>query len=909
MKTTKKAIHLRLLILCLSLLVFSCSSKQDSTISSAKDSPLDSMATIQVSDKAPVGRLSSIAIPTSYDVHLLIDPKQESFSGKTTIHLKLGVASKFIWLHGNKLDVTSVKATLPGGLTVHASYEQVLASGVAKVSFDRIVEAGNLSLTFEHSALFNTQSNALYKDTRDGLHYVASQMQPIATREVFPAFDDPGFKQPFSIQITAPENYVVITNTPETLVEPAEEGFTTRHFLTSKPLPTYLLAFAVGPYDLVKAQDLPANSIRKVPLELRAIAAKGQGKQLKYALDNTNGLLTILEEYFGTPYPYEKLDLIAPISSFGGAMENVGAILYDEYLLLMDENSPIMQRRSYTYIHAHELAHMWFGNLVTPKWWDDAWLNESFASWMEYKTAHQFWPEGEFDRELLNDTLYAMQEDSLASARQIREPVNHNEEINDAFDSITYSKGGGVLAMLESYAGEDKFREGVRLHMQRFEHGNATANDFIQSVSMGSGRKELEPIFKSFIGQPGVPFVETELICDDSNNISLAIKQSRYAPLGSSIDTNQSWMLPVCVSHSEGRDCGIIDKQHNKISLSRETCPEYVHPNAGGNGYYRFSLDNEGFTALINNSSALSAKEALTLIDSIDATFKAGKISATTYIYAINEFANHSAWDVKQLVLQKYRTISDEILDADYTQAAREYGKRLFNAIYKDTKVGNSVGDTMLMPRLQSYLVFSARADELRAPLTKQATEFVANGDPDASGIVMSELSNILTVGVQDLDDEFFDKLSTLAQTTSDPYIRYAASGALARTEKPEQSQQLLSDILAGKYIPNIAEGIIWLQIARKNTANLSFEWLQANFDQVLSILPSYSYASVALYGSAFCSLEKANQWEKFIESKSSQLPGYERPLAQTIEKIELCATLKQEKSDELAMAIADVSD
>jgi alanyl aminopeptidase len=282
---------------------------------------------------------------------------------------------------------------------------------------------------------------------------------------------------PFDLALVTRADDVAITTTPEVSAEAVAKDRVRHVFETTRPLPTYLIAFAIGPYDVVDYGSIPANPVRKRELPLRAIAAQGQGKRLDYALKNTEGILSVLEEYFGTPYPYRKLDLIAMPESFGGAMENVGAITYDEYLLLMDENSPLTQRRAYTSVHAHELGHMWFGNLVTPQWWNDIWLNESFATWIMNKAADSYWPDGEFDRETQKGALGAMSNDSLAAARQIREPVDSNEEISAAFDGITYQKGGGVLAMLERYVGVDAFQAGIRLHMDRHQDGTATAED------------------------------------------------------------------------------------------------------------------------------------------------------------------------------------------------------------------------------------------------------------------------------------------------------------------------------------------------------------------------------------------------------------------------------------------------
>ena len=555
--------------------------------------------TIAKAAEPPAGELDENVAPVHYRLELRIDPREQRFSGRTGIDITIDSPTDAIWLHGNGLDVTEVVLTDSDGNTVEATYSQELDSGVARVSLARPI-GGNATLDFNYSAPFNTGANALFRIERGEDRYAATQFEPIAAREVFPGFDDPGFKVTFDLTLVTRSEDVAITTTPESSAEDTGDGFTRRVFETTRPMPTYLLAFAVGPYDVVDYGMIPANNVRDREVRLRALTAKGLAPRVEYALQNTDGILTELEEYFGTPYPYRKLDIIAVPESFGGAMENIGAITYDEWLLLMDENSPVDQRRAYTSVHAHELAHQWFGNLVTPTWWNDIWLNESFATWMAAKAAHGYWPEGEFDRNIIKGALRAMNNDSLAAARQIREPVTRNEAIDDAFDGITYQKGGGVLQMLERYIGEESFRAGIRLHLDRHVDGVATAEDFIESIADGSDRTEIEQAFKTYIEQPGVPLLGVKLDCSDPASPTLDVTQSRYAPLGSEIEASASrWHIPMCVSYATDgaweSQCNFLSEQQQSISLDAKDCPTAVHPNADGAGYYRFSLDDSGW--------------------------------------------------------------------------------------------------------------------------------------------------------------------------------------------------------------------------------------------------------------------------------------------------------------------------
>ena len=736
------------------------------------------------SSSAPVGRLGNSVVPNRYSIELRIDPSQESFSGEVTIDISLNEPRDTIWLHGKNLDISEVYLTDSHSNRVDASYEERLESGVSLLSLERMVDTGPATLHFTYSAPFDTSVNALFKIVRGEDFYAATQLEPIAARQVFPGFDEPGFKVPFDLTVVTRADDVVVTNTPEASAEILADGFVRHVFETTRPLPTYLLAFAVGPYDLVDYGMIPANSIRQREVALRGIAARGLGSRMEYALKNTDGLLSLLEEYFGTPYPYKKLDLIAVPESFGGAMENAGAITYDEYLILMDEESPLSQRRSYTSVHAHEMAHMWFGDLVTPVWWNDIWLNEAFASWMQAKVAHAYWPDGEFDRITLKRARGTMANDSLVSAREIREPIDNNNKIDGAFDGITYRKGAGVLAMLERYVGEDRFQAGVRLHMDRHSDSTATAEDFMASLAEGTERVEIEAAFKSFIEQPGVPLLSVALDCEDEQNPRLNVRQARYAPLGSAIDPGASeWQIPMCVSFVAGgvekSTCTLLSEKEQTINLDTDSCPTQVHPNADGTGYYRFSLDEAGWENLIADALSLAPAEALVLADSLDAGFRAGVVSAETYVAGMSTLVSHETWDVADAVTDHFESIADIIEDSQLDSVEQAF-RDIIRPRFAELGEATDSGSKLLRRRMQRFLIVIAKDPLMRDRLAEQAAARLGlNGDPDPSAAPASQLETIFTVGVQDIGESFFDLLLEQANASEDPAFRESATGAL----------------------------------------------------------------------------------------------------------------------------------
>ena len=570
------------------------------------------------------------------------------------------------------------------------------------------------------------------------------------------------------------------------------------------------------------------------------------------------------DQLSATPYPYKKLDIIAVPESFGGAMENVGAIVYDEYLLLMDEDSPLSQRRRYTSVHAHEMAHMWFGDLVTPDWWNDIWLNESFATWMEYKAADAYWPEGEFDREIIKGALGAMENDSLASAREIREPIDHNDKIDGAFDGITYQKGGGVLAMLERYVGEDRFQAGVRLHMERHADRTATAEDFIESLAEGTERVEIEGAFKSFIEQAGVPLLSVNLDCEDEQNPRLDVKQARYAPLGSGIDPKGGqWQVPMCIAFTADGEtkstCSLLSAREQSIDLDAESCPTQVHPNADGAGYYRFSLDEAAWQQLIENALSLGPAEALVLADSLDAGFRAGVVSADTYVSGMVTLVQHEAWDVADAVTDDFEALAD-VVDPGQLEAVQKAFRDIVGPRFTKLKNASDPGSKLLQQRMQRFLIVIAKDPDLRAPMAQQAAAIIGlDGDPDPSSAPASQHETILSVGVQDLDELFFDLLLEQAVASDDPQFRRAATGALARVEEPVLVKKLQKAALDGRFKRNEFRRIVARQMTRQATTEVTYAWLLDNSDEIIdgmrgaltsSILPSL--------GSSFCTVERA---------------------------------------------------
>ena len=868
-------------------------------------------------DDIPHAQLPGNVVPQSYRLDLRLDPDAAGFSGIVEIDVNIQNPTDKIWLHGQDMTVSSAVAILPSGDEITLNYTAIppedAPSGLAYLTSKDALKGGVVTLKIAYETPYNQALNSAYQVKRDGEGYIVTQFEPLGARQAFPSFDEPKYKVPFTLSITAPQNDFVYANTPEVKTTAQDDGWLRHDFATTRPLPTYLIAFGAGPYDVVQAADIAPNSVRDYPLKLRGISAAGSGDMLTYALENTSGLLTALEEYFGTPYPYEKLDLIAAPEYAFGAMENPGAIVYREYLLLLDETSPLSQKRSYARVHSHELAHQWFGNLVTPVWWEDIWLNEAFATWMGNKGTAIWQPEGNYDRVTLNAALGAMSLDTLATTRRVREKLARSENVMDQFDAITYRKGGGVLSMFESYLGEDKFRDGVRLHMSRYADGVATGDDFFQSIADGSGDEDVVSAMKSFVDQPGLPLVQAAMLCE-AGKAELSFKQSRYAPLGSKIGQGQSWHIPVCakLGYADGASekiCRLMKTPSLSQIITRDNCPSYMIPNADGAGYYRYSLDKTGWAALIDNLGALNTREALTAQDSLVAAFRAGEVDADLFLAGQKAFAAHPEYDVASGASRLLGFMADHA--ASHDQAAQDglarhveamYRKRYEAHLGKDTTEGN-----LLVPSLASNLLAYGKADALKAEFAQKGAAYLGiDAAPDKQAVASNLLGLALSAAMDAKGEAAYAPLLDLAQNGT-AFEKSAALQALPQSPDIDIAARLRGLIIAedspltGRQLGVILSGLL----GSDDHGAATWSWLKENFkDYVIRKVPDVRRGGLPKVASGFCSVQKRDEVQSFFESQAALIPGYERSLAQVIERIELCTALKSEKSAELAAAL-----
>ncbi len=834
----------------------------------------------------PLGQLGEAVIPTHYALDLRIDPERAEFAGRVSIDVRITEPVDTIYLHGRGLQVSS--ATLSAGETLMAAdYAQIHDSGVARLALPIAVSAGRARLTLDYRADFSTTLDGLYKVVENERAYAFTQFEAISARLAFPGFDEPRFKVPFDLAVSAQPGHVVITSTPVRRSETAMDGAVRHVFETTPPLPTYLIAFAVGPFDLREPGPLPANAVRDAPLPFRGVAAAGKGPQLAYALDETEALLTPLETYFGIPHPYPKLDIIAAPDFAFGAMENVGAIIYREQLLLLDAHASLGQQRSFGMVHAHELAHQWFGNLVTPVWWDDIWLNEAFATWMAYKAADAWRPDLLLPLQAQRRALDTMATDSLQSTRQIRQPITSNDDILNAFDG--------------------------RLHMERHAHGVATAEDFMQSIADGSQNPDVVPAFRSFLEQPGVPLIETGLDCADESP-TLTLRQSRYRPLGSAIDANRRWQVPVCVAALSGdtreQVCHLLTGPEASMPLGR--CPEALLPNAGGAGYYRWSLPAEGWAALLQSLDLLTPAEQLSLIDSLDAGFRAGVVPFDVLADALPVLAQQPNYEVATRLSKAWAHYQSQLVDAPVRAAmkarlAAVHAPQFTEQLGIDPRPGESANAASLRAALARILVEDAEAPALRAQLAERADAYVgpSDGAMDLEALSGDLVGPALQAGVIELGAPFAERLWRRFDASTDAILRQRILKALSRAPQVSVVSEVQRRALGEGLRSNELIQVLREQFETETTRAQAWDWLREDFEAIRERLPDYAEDRLVETAEHFCSDSRRAEVVRFFEPRVEKLMGAPRAYAQTLERIDLCLSLREARAEQIAAVMA----
>ncbi len=852
---------------------------------------------------APKLRLGADIRPTRYAAELTAVPAAATFSGILDIDVTLAKPVSLVWLNANDLIVLQAtvnsQPAVPepaGGDFIALRLPAALPAGPAKI---HIVYQGKISAN---------GAAGIFQGEDAGTPYLFTQFEALDARRTFPCFDQPDFKTPWQLTLHIRQTDKAFSNTPQISETTEPDGMKRVVFAETKPLPSYLVAFAIGPFDVVDAGKAGRNHV-----PVRIVTPRGKASQAQYAAQVTATIIDRLENYFGVPYPYEKLDEIAIPLTFGfGAMENAGLVTYGQTILLADPaTDSISRQRTYASIAAHELAHQWSGDLVTTAWWNDIWLNEAFATWMSSRILAEWQPDWNTRLTDLETKFGAMGLDSLVTARQIRQPIEAKDDVANAFDDITYEKGAAVIRMFEMWTGERQFRAGVTAYLKRYTYGNASADDFLDSIAT-AGKPQLTAAFKTFLDQPGIPEISVELKCTGQTRVALS--QKRYFPLGSTGAQGANWQVPVCVRYeaadSSATECFLLDKPSADFPLKNaSSCPAEIFANANSTGYYVTSYQGGLLEKLLGEKGEwLNAAERITLLHDLKKLADAGDARESAALAAAGTFANSSE---RQLASQAREIVGGarNLVPAALRPNYAAFVRKTFGA--RAAELGWSArpdddADTRLLRA--SLVPFVAREGE-HAALQAEALRLAVGWLESRRGVDPDMLRVVLATAAFSGGQDLFDRLLAELKKTRDRHERSAIIAALSNFRDPKIVQQALGLLLDPRLDVRESASLIFSGLADRQTQSLPFEFVKAHYDEVLKRVPREGdfdgAAMLPFVGGPFCDEPSRRAFVEFFQDKVGSFLGGPRNYAQVLEGIRLCEARHAAQSEDVAQFFA----
>jgi puromycin-sensitive aminopeptidase len=835
--------------------------------------------------------------PVQYDITLSPDLVACTFTGEETIDIEVDQSTSQIVLNAAELGIHEAYLQRNGQRVPAERIDTDAAAETATLTFAQPLATGPMRLFLRFSGILNDQLRGFYRSEYlrpDGSKrtMATTQFEAPDARRAFPCWDEPAHKAKFSIAVVIPADLTAISNMPVVSETPQADGTKLVRFAESPIMSTYLLAIMVGEFECVEAQ-----AERTL---VRVWTTPGKKEQGRFALDVSCRLLQFYHSYFGIAYPLPKLDLIAIPDFAAGAMENWGAITYREVALLVDpEHSSAATRQRVAIIVAHEIAHMWFGNLVTMQWWNDLWLNEGFASWIEYKAVDHLFPEWEmWTQFLFADTGPAMSLDGLRHTHPIEAEIKTPDDINELFDAISYSKGAAIIRMLEQFLGEEIFRQGLVHYLSRHQYGNARTEDLWASLEHVSG-KPVKTIMDTWTKQPGYPFVEVWEQRSGAGQTALTLVQRRFV-----YDRDQTrgaqdaslWRIPVGIKSAAASTpfFTMLESREATVQLP-DTLPPADHAswitvNVGRTGFFRvnYSADMwERFRPAIE-SKAMPTADRLSLEADAFALTRAGYLPATQFLSLAQAYAQERQYPVWSDVLGSLGWMS--------TLLAGEPAEPLFKALARD-----------LLRPIAAYLGWEARANESHLDALLRGMVLQELGHHDEEGVlrearerfarymvdpqaVRPDLrSAVLNLAAYGGDEATYALLREADKRATLQEEKLRAQGALTYFQQPALLQRALQLSLSPEVRSQDTIRLVAGVAGNPHGRDLAWEFVQANWAEFDRRYGGGGFLMMRLIESVtshFATLARHQEVDEFFQAHP--VPAAVRTVQQCLERIRI---------------------
>lgn len=784
-------------------------------------------------------------VPSHYTINITPDAANLRFQGAVSIDLTLAQPQDSITLNAADLNFTTA-TIIPAGKKkgVAGTVTFDAAAQTATIHFKKPLNAGAYALAVDYSGTINTQANGMFAlDYQDGAgaakRALFTQFEAPDARRFVPSFDEPSYKATYDLTVAVPAGQMAVSNMPVKSSVPGKDGGTTVTFGTTPKMSSYLLFMGMGELD--RATKMSGAT------EIGVVTGRGNTAKAQLALDAAVDILKQYNDYFGVPYPLPKLDNVAGPgqSQFFSAMENWGAIFTFERALLVDAKSTSeATRRRVLEVVAHEMAHQWFGNLVTMAWWDDLWLNEGFASWMATKVSSTLKPEWESLLTRVDSRESAMSLDAFSTTHPVVQKIKTVDETNQAFDSITYEKGEAVIAMLEGFAGPDVWRDGIRAYMKAHAYDNTQTDDLWNAVE-AAGAKGLKTIAHDFTSQPGIPLVRVDSALCVKGTTHLSLSQGEFsrdakdkAPL--------SWHVPVRAQVPGGEVRSLVLEGKGQLELPG--CGAYVI-NVGQTGYYRSLYPADNMKALAKGFARLSSMDQLGLLAD-NWQLAQGDYQPIDRALDLVNAVGPTASDAVMASLPDYLSANHTILEGDATGQGKalSYASRKLMPVLTRIGYDSKAGEGPQVPLLRQNLI-AALGDMGDAAVVAEANRRFGALSNDATALDGPLKFVWLRIVAHNADKPTWDALRAMAHKASSQLEKSQYFTLLGLAKNDDLAKQALDIAMTDE--PGITNSAALISAVANDHSMMAVDYVLAHYKQYEAMidLPARSSAVARLAG------------------------------------------------------------
>ncbi|MEO2169191.1 MAG: M1 family metallopeptidase [bacterium] len=876
--------------------------------------------TVTTTKPKPVGRsdasfrLGRNVVPASYQIHLVPDLNRGHFRGEVLIQLDILKTTSAIEVHAADMEIDQVQILPTGGQIYRPNAPppsatpaqrgargRQLASSVTpkpgretvEIKFANALRPGNYSLGIAFHAKLQKRLRGFYAAQSGNRRYAFTQLEAADARRCFPCFDEPDFKAKFTFSVTARSGFTVISNNPMRHSDTNPNGTTTWHFTETPKLSTYLCAVGVG--ELVSEEQ---RHVGTVPVRVWQVPEKSH--LADFALECAVASLQLLEKYFGTPYPYEKLDLVAAPDFEAGAMENAGAVFFRETLLLVDPDTvTLSEKKRVAEVIAHELAHMWFGNLVTMKWWDDLWLNEAFATWMAFKIIDEWKPEWQMWKNFEPHRAAALGLDSLTHTHPIYAAVKNATEATENFDAITYEKGASVVRMVEHYLGRRPFQKGVRAYLKEHRESNAEGRDLWRALEKASG-VEVEKLVKAWITQPGFPVVSLSPE-DKGGKHGVRVHQERFlasptTKVGKATPT--TWPIPLVVrTPGRGKKAlarEMVSKKSAWIALPGTAMPAWYHGNAAEGGFYRVQHDAEALAALrLGGGKHLAPVERMGLVGHEWALIRAGKAEVGNLLELLQAFADESDFEVLEAMSAPLATLDDQIANTagDATRAKlQRWIRDTFGPAWRSLGWEGANDESSRLRRGALLRIVGLLGED--AQVAEEAAVRFNTYLEDATAIDPNLADALVAIAARNGDLERFTRLRASIEFAETPQERRRHQLALADFREPKTIDQSLNMTLTPEVATQDVSFLLMRSLANRVARPRTWNFIRDKWPTLVERLPPMMASRLVESTAALQTKEYRKEVASFF--KSNPVPTGTRALKLALERFDIGEELRR---------------